>query len=182
MRLRPAIFFDRDGTLNVDTHYLYKPEEFRWIEDAPAAIRWANDHGYLAVVITNQSGVARGFYTEADVEKLHRWMNERLAEVDAHIDAFYYCPHHPEGAVAKYRKHCDCRKPGPALIEEACRALHIERSASFFIGDAERDMACAARSGLRGVRYEGGSLLTALLRGMGCDEHGGCDPDRFRGG
>ena len=172
-RLRPAIFFDRDGTLNVDTHYLYKTEEFRWIEDAPAAIRWANDHGYLAVVITNQSGVARGFYTEADVEKLHRWMNERLAEVDAHIDAFYYCPHHPEGAVAKYRKHCDCRKPGTALIEEACRALHIERSASFFIGDAERDMACAARSGLRGVRYEGGSLLTALLRGMGCDEHGG---------
>ena len=171
-RLRPAIFFDRDGTLNVDTHYLYKPEEFRWIEDAPAALRWANDHGYLAVVITNQSGVARGFYTEADVEKLHRWMNERLAEVDAHIDAFYYCPHHPEGAVAKYRKHCDCRKPGTALIEEACRALHIERSASFFIGDAERDMACAARSGLRGVRYEGGSLLTALLRGMECDEHG----------
>lgn len=171
--LRPAIFFDRDGTLNVDTGYLYKTEEFRWIEDAPAAIRWANDHGYLAVVITNQSGVARGFYTEADVEKLHRWMNERLAEVDAHIDAFYYCPHHPEGAVAKYRKHCDCRKPGTALIEEACRALHIERSASFFIGDAERDMACAARSGLRGVRYEGGSLLTALLRGMGCDEHGG---------
>lgn len=171
--LRPAIFFDRDGTLNVDTGYLYKTEEFRWIEDAPAAIRWANDHGYLAVVITNQSGVARGFYTEADVEKLHRWMNERLAEVDAHIDAFYYCPHHPEGAVAKYRKHCDCRKPGTALIEEACRALHIERGASFFIGDAERDMECAARSGLRGVRYEGGSLLTALLRGMGCDEHGG---------
>lgn len=171
--LRPAIFFDRDGTLNVDTGYLYKTEEFRWIEDAPAALRWANDHGYLTVVITNQSGVARGFYTEADVEKLHRWMNQRLAEIGAHIDAFYYCPHHPEGTVAKYRKHCDCRKPGTALIEEACGALHIERSASFFIGDAERDMECAARSGLRGVRYEGGSLLTALLRGMGCDEHGG---------
>lgn len=171
-RLRPAIFFDRDGTLNVDTGYLYQPEEFRWIEDAPAAIRWANDHGYLTVVVTNQSGIARGFYTEADVEKLHRWMNERLAEVGAHIDAFYYCPHHPEGTVAKYRKQCDCRKPGTALIEEACRALPIERRASFFVGDAERDMACAARAGLRGVRYAGGSLLTALLGGMGCDAHG----------
>ena len=106
-RLRPAIFFDRDGTLNVDTHYLYKPEEFRWIKDAPAALRWANDHGYLTVVVTNQSGVARGFYTEEDVEKLHRWMNERLGESGAHIDAFYYCPHHPEGTVAKYRKNCD---------------------------------------------------------------------------
>ena len=171
-RLRPAIFFDRDGTLNVDTGYLYKSEDFRWIEDAPAAIRWANDHGYLTVVVTNQSGIARGFYTEADVEKLHRWMNERLAEMGAHIDAFYYCPHHPEGTVAKYRKQCHCRKPGTVLIEEACRALHIERNASFLIGDAERDMACAARAGLRGVRYEGGSLLTALLGGMGCDAHG----------
>lgn len=171
-RLRPAIFFDRDGTLNVDTGYLYKPEEFRWTEDAPAALRWANAHGYLTVVITNQSGVARGFYTEADVEKLHGWMNARLAEMGAHIDAFYYCPHHPEGTVAKYRKHCACRKPGTALIEEACRALPIEKRASFLIGDAERDMACAARAGIRGVRYAGGSLLTALLCGMGCDEHG----------
>ena len=169
---RPAIFFDRDGTLNVDTGYLYKIEAFRWIEDSPDSLRWANDHGYLAVVVTNQSGVARGLYTEADVKKLHRWMNEKLAPLGAHIDAFYYCPHHPEGTVAKYRKTCDCRKPGTALVEEACRALHIDKRASFLIGDADRDMECAARAGIRGVRYEGGSLLTALLRGMECDEHG----------
>lgn len=169
---RPAIFFDRDGTLNVDTGYLYQPEAFRWIEDAPDALRWANDHGYLAVVVTNQSGVARGLYTEADVKKLHRWMNKRLGESGAHIDAFYYCPHHPEGTVAKYRKTCDCRKPGTALVEEACRALHIDKRASFLIGDADRDMECAARAGMRGIKYEGGSLLTALLRGVGCDEHG----------
>ena len=169
---RPAIFFDRDGTLNVDTGYLYQPEAFRWIKDAPAALRWANDHGYLVVVVTNQSGVARGLYTEADVKKLHRWMNENLAPMGAHIDAFYYCPHHPEGTVAKYRKNCDGRKPGTALVEEACRALHIDKRASFFIGDADRDMECAARAGLLGIKYEGGSLLTALLRGVGCDEHG----------
>ena len=168
---RPAIFFDRDGTLNVDTGYLYQPEAFRWIKDAPAALRWANDHGYV-VVVTNQSGVARGLYTEADVKKLHRWMNEDLAPMGAHIDAFYYCPHHPEGTVARYRKTCDCRKPGTALVEEACRALHIDKRASFFIGDADRDMECAARAGLLGIKYEGGSLLTALLRGVGCDEHG----------
>ena len=169
---RPAIFFDRDGTLNVDTGYLYRAEDFRWIEDAPAAIRWANNHGYLAVVITNQSGVARGLYTEADVEKLHRWMNDRLAAMGAHIDAFYYCPHHPEGTVARYRKACDCRKPGTALVEEACRALHIDKNGSFLIGDADQDMACAERAGLRGLKYEGGSLLKALLRGVGCDEYG----------
>ena len=169
---RPAIFFDRDGTLNVDTGYLYQPEAFRWIKDAPAALRWANDHGYLVVVVTNQSGVARGLYTEEDVKKLHRWMNEDLAPMGAHIDAFYYCPHHPEGTVARYRKTCDCRKPGTALVEEACRALHIDKRASFFIGDADRDMECAARAGLLGIKYEGGSLLTALLRGVGCDEHG----------
>ena len=168
----PAIFFDRDGTLNVDTGYLYQPETFRWIKDAPAALRWANDHGYLVVVVTNQSGVARGLYTEADVKKLHRWMNENLAPMGAHIDAFYYCPHHPEGTVARYRKTCDCRKPGTALVEEACRALHIDKRASFFIGDADRDMECAARAGLLGIKYEGGSLLTALLRGVGSDEHG----------
>lgn len=169
---RPAIFFDRDGTLNVDTGYLYQPEAFRWIKDAPAAIRWANGHGYLVVVVTNQSGVARGLYTEADVKKLHRWMNENLAPMGAHIDAFYYCPHHPEGTVARYRKTCDCRKPGTALVEEACRALHIDKRASFFIGDADRDMECAARAGLLGIKYESGSLLTVLLRGVGCDEHG----------
>ncbi|MBQ7477711.1 MAG: HAD-IIIA family hydrolase, partial [Selenomonadaceae bacterium] len=94
---KKAVFFDRDGTLNVDTDYLYKIEEFRWEEDAVEAIRYCNDKGWLVIVVTNQSGVARGYYTEADVERLHAWMNEDLQKHGAHIDAFYYCPHHPKG-------------------------------------------------------------------------------------
>lgn len=161
-----AIFFDRDGTLNVDTGYLYKPEDFRWIEGAPAAIRWANDHGYLVIVITNQSGVARGYYEEAAVEALHCWMNEELKGYGAHIDAFYYCPHHPEGQVARYAKACACRKPGAKLVEDACRDFAIDRKASLLIGDAQRDLDCAARAGIPGLRYSGGSLLDLLRVGL----------------
>ena len=91
---RGAVFFDRDGTLNVDKDYLYRIEDFEWLEDAPQAIRWANERGLLVIVITNQSGVARGYFAEEDVRRLHEWMNEDLARFGAHIDAFYYCPHH----------------------------------------------------------------------------------------
>ena len=117
-----AIFFDRDGTLNVDVHYLHRPEDFIWTEDAVAAIKYANDQGYLTVVITNQSGVARGYYDEEDILKLHAWMNDELKKNGAHLDAIYYCPHHTEGKIPKYTKQCNCRKPAPKMVNDACRA------------------------------------------------------------
>src|SRR3954471_4575031 len=95
--LRPAAFLDRDGVLNHDRNYVHTPEEFEWISGAQAAIKRMNDAGYYVIVVTNQSGVARGLYEEAAIHRLHHWMNEELAKTGAHIDAFYYCPYHPEG-------------------------------------------------------------------------------------
>ena len=164
---RAAVFFDRDGTLNVDKEYLYRIEDFEWMEDAPQAIRWANQEGFLVIVVTNQSGVARGYFTEDDVRRLHEWMNEDLARAGAHIDAFYYCPHLPNGRVDAYAKECNCRKPKPGLIERACADFDIDREASIMIGDKPRDVECAEAAGVRGVLYERGSLLQLLKKEMG---------------
>ncbi len=164
---RKAIFFDRDGTLNVDKNYLYKVGDFEWLGDAPKAIRWANEHDYLVIVVTNQSGVARGYFTEEDVRFLHAWMNEDLARFGAHIDAFYYCPHFPAGTVAAYAKECDCRKPKPGLVEKACADFDIDRKSSLLIGDKIRDIECAEAAGVRGVLYEGGSLAVFLEQEAG---------------
>ena len=158
-----AAFFDRDDTLNVDVHYLHRPEDFIWIEGAVEAIKYCNDQGYKVIVITNQSGVARGYYTEADVQRLHGWMNDDLAKYGAHIDAFYYCPHHPEGSVPQYAVACDCRKPGTRLLDEACADFGIDRAQSVMIGDKPIDVECAQKAGIRGIRYTGGSLLKCLL-------------------
>ena len=163
---KKAVFFDRDGTLNVDTDYLYKIEEFRWEEGAVEAIRHCNDKGWLVIVVTNQSGVARGYYTEADVERLHAWMNEDLQKHGAHIDAFYYCPHHPHGSVPEYTKDCTCRKPKPGLVLQAIEEHHIDPAASVLIGDGDRDVECAERAGVRGVKYEGGSLLDVVKKAI----------------
>ena len=163
-KLRRAVFFDRDGTLNVDKNYLYKIEDFEWLGDAPQAIRWTNEHDYLAVVITNQSGIARGYFCEEDVRRLHAWMNDDLNRFGAHIDAFYYCPHLPDGSIPAYTKVCDCRKPKPGLIEHAIRDFSIDRAASLGIGDKPRDIECAEAAGIRGVLFEGGSLLKLLQK------------------
>ena len=157
-----AIFFDRDGTLNVDVDYLHEPEKFIWTQGAIDAIRWANEHGYLVIVVTNQSGIARGYYDEAAVHRLHDWMNAELAAHGAHIDAFYYCPHHPEAPVPAYAKNCDCRKPAPGMLLRAIREHHIDPAASFLFGDGARDVAAAGRAGVKGVRYTGGSLCELI--------------------
>lgn len=163
-KLRRAVFFDRDGTLNVDKNYLYKIEDFEWLDDAPQAIRWANERDYLVIVITNQSGIARGYFGVEEVRRLHAWMNDDLRRFGARIDAFYYCPHLPSGSVPAYALECDCRKPKPGLIERALRDFAIDRRASLAVGDKPRDVACAAAAGVRGVLYEGGSLLELLQK------------------
>ena len=163
---KKAGFFDRDGTLNVNTGYLYKVEEFQWMEGAVEAIRYCNDRGWLAIVVTNQSGVARGYYAEEDVQRLHAWMNEELEKYGAHIDAFYYCPHHPKGSVPEYARECSCRKPAPGLVETACKEHGIDKSRSCLIGDKEWDVECAGRAGVKGILYPGGSLLEVLRRNM----------------
>lgn len=157
-----AVFFDRDGTLNVDVHYLHRSEDFKWIPEAKEAIKYVNDHGYLAILVTNQSGVARGYYPESDIRLVYDWMNEQLAAIGAHLDALYYCPHHPTGTVPEYTRVCTCRKPSPQLINDACVKYHIDKQQSYFVGDTDTDMKCAANAGIKAVRYQGGSLLQAI--------------------
>lgn len=157
-----AVFFDRDGTLNVDIHFLHRPEEFIWTEEAKAAIKYVNDQGYLAILITNQSGVARGYFPEHCVTDIYNWMNRELAKVGAHLDALYYCPHHPKGRIEQYRKVCDCRKPSPKFVNEACARFDIDKSQSYFVGDSDADMQCAKNANVKGIRYAGGSLLKLL--------------------
>ena len=161
-----AVFFDRDGTLNVDIHYLHRPEDFIWIPGAKEAICHVNDRGYLAILVTNQSGVARGYYPESDVQHVYDWMNSELQKVGAHLDALYYCPHHPEGKVPAYTKTCSCRKPATGLIDAACARFHIDRAKSYFVGDSDGDMLCAKNAGLKGLRYKGGSLLELVQQNI----------------
>jgi len=167
---RPAAFLDRDGVLNVDRGYVYQPADLQWIDGAPAAIRLLNKAGYLVVLITNQSGIARGLYTEADMHRLHDYMREELKREGARIDAIYYCPHHPEGTVARYTMACRCRKPGTGMLEQAAAEFSIDPARSFFIGDKDADMQAAAAFGIRGIRFhQQDSLLDVVRRQLAAD-------------
>lgn len=142
-----AIFLDRDGTINLEKNYLHRPEEFEFIPGAPEAVRLLKDAGYLVVVVTNQSGVARGYYAEADVERLHRHMDELLASHGTSIDRYYYCPHHPEQGENGYRIDCDCRKPLPGMLLTAAAELGIDLTASWMIGDKLVDVEAGMGAG-----------------------------------
>jgi D-glycero-D-manno-heptose 1,7-bisphosphate phosphatase len=160
---RAAVFFDRDGVLNQDGGYIYRPADFRWVPGAVEAVRMANRAGLLAFVVTNQSGVARGYYTEADVHALHDWMRARLADQGARIDDLRYCPHHPEATLPEYRRACDCRKPAPGMLLELIEAWGVDPARSVMIGDKDIDMAAARAAGVKGLLYDGAEPLSATL-------------------
>jgi D-glycero-D-manno-heptose 1,7-bisphosphate phosphatase len=146
-----AVFLDRDGTLIEDIGYLDRVdrvEMYPWTVDA---VRLLNRAGLRVVVTTNQSGIARGYFTEANVEEVHQHISSLLAEGGAHIDAYYYCPHHPEGTIHGYAQRCDCRKPGSGLIERAARELGLDPSHSFVVGDRWLDVRLARAVGARAV-------------------------------
>lgn len=144
-----AAFFDRDGTINVDVGYLHRPEDIVFVPGTPELIRKYNDDGWLVIVITNQSGVARGMFTEADVDRVHEAINDRLErEYGAHIDAFYCCPHLPE-----ITGPCTCRKPKPGLFLRAIREHDIDPHMSVSYGDAKRDEEASKAAGVRDFIY-----------------------------
>ena len=149
--LRPAVFLDRDGTIIDDVGYLEAIERIAWFPWTVDAIRALNRAGLPVVVVTNQSGVARGRFTEADVDATHRALDARLAAGGARIDAYYYCPHHPEGAVSEYARACDCRKPGRGLVDRAIRDLSVDPVRSFVVGDRWLDVGLARAVGARGL-------------------------------
>ncbi|MCF0155127.1 MAG: D-glycero-beta-D-manno-heptose 1,7-bisphosphate 7-phosphatase [Veillonella sp.] len=157
--MKKVLFLDRDGVLNVDTDYLHKAEDLQWMPGAQEALALAVQKGYTLIVVTNQSGVARGYYTEEDVQSLHQHMNQVLTAAGAPIEHFYYCPHHKEGAVAEYAKDCDCRKPKPGMLLEAMKNYDIDTAHSFLIGDSQRDVDAAQAAGVRGYLYKGDNLL-----------------------
>jgi D-glycero-D-manno-heptose 1,7-bisphosphate phosphatase len=148
---RRAVFLDRDGTLVDDRGYLDALDRLHVYAWTPDAIRLLNRAGFATVVVTNQSAVGRGIIDEAFLATVHATIDARLAEGRAHIDAYYHCPHHPEQALAPYRKACRCRKPGPGLIEQACQDLGLDASRSVMVGDRWIDVQCGHAAGAQSV-------------------------------
>jgi D-glycero-D-manno-heptose 1,7-bisphosphate phosphatase len=165
---KPVAFLDRDGVLNVDHGYVHRPERLEWVTGAPEAVRLLNDAGIAVIVVTNQSGVARGYFGEADVQRFHAHIQEQLRARGAHVDAFYYCPHHPQGTVAEFAIACDCRKPKSGMLERAARDFAIDRRRSFLIGDKDDDVAAAQAFGVRGIKFDAKaqSLLDVVRKAL----------------
>jgi D-glycero-D-manno-heptose 1,7-bisphosphate phosphatase len=147
----PAVFLDRDGTLIKDIGYLRFTREVALYPWSVDAVRALNQAGLPVVVTTNQSGVARGLLTEPMIEDVHRHLSLLLEAGGARIDAYYYCPHHPEATVASYRRRCDCRKPGCGMIERASADLDLDPARSFVVGDKWSDVGAARAAGARGI-------------------------------
>lgn len=163
-RTRPAVFFDRDGTLNHDGGYTHRVEDLVWMPQAREAIAHINERGYFVFVVTNQAGIARGYYDDGAVTAFHGAMQASLASVGGHVDAFEWCPHHPEAAIAAYRRDCSRRKPGPGMLLDLMAAWPVDTERSFLIGNSSADMEAARAAGLRALRYEGGSLVDIVAQ------------------
>jgi len=148
---RRAVFLDRDGTLIREKGYLSDPEKLELEPGAAEAVQILNRSGLPVVLVTNQSGIARGFYDEGDLEKVHLALHGLLERERARLDAVYACPHHPEGAVEAYRKRCSCRKPAIGMLRKAEKDLDLQLSGSYLVGDKRSDIQCARDGGLVGI-------------------------------
>ena len=156
---KSAVFLDRDGVINKDLGYVFKIDDVEWISGSIEAIKLLNKKNFLVFVVTNQSGVARNFYSENDVKKLHRWMKNILKEKNAIINEFSYCPHHPDAINRKYRRECNCRKPNPGMIDKIIKNWQIDRKSSFLIGDNDTDIEAAYKAKINGYKFTSNNLL-----------------------
>jgi D-glycero-D-manno-heptose 1,7-bisphosphate phosphatase len=163
-----AVFLDRDGTINVEKGYVHKTEEFELIPGVPEALRLLKNEGYLLIVVTNQSGVARGYYPMEAVHRLHRHMDEELARFGVAVDAYYVCPHHPEVGVDEFKMVCECRKPMAGMLMDAARDFAIDLASSYMIGDKPTDVEAGLKAGCRSM---------FLTTGHGANESSTVKPD-----
>lgn len=156
-----AVFLDRDGTLNEDTGYVRHPEDVRLLPGSGEAVRLLNQAGFVVVLVTNQSGVARGLMTTDDVDAVNERLGELLAESDAHIDGIYYCPHLPDGTVPAFTRECECRKPKPGLLLKAAEEMDLDLAASFMVGDSPRDVQAGKAVGAATILIDRGVPMGA---------------------
>ncbi len=158
--MTPAVFLDRDGTINEQMGYINHISRFHLLAGAADAIGKLNRAGIPVVVVTNQSGLARGYFPESLLVDVHEKMEKQLAMQDAHVDGIYICPHHPEAKEEKFRKNCNCRKPKNGLFESAAKDLHIDLARSYVVGDRWSDLKAADKCRAKGVL-----VLTGYGRG-----------------
>ena len=161
---RRAAFLDRDGVLNRDDGYVHRPEQIVWVPGAMDAVRWLNDHGYYVFVVTNQGGVAHGYYSEDHVHALHFWMQQQLQARGAHIDAFEHSPFHPDGVVEAYARESELRKPQAGMLHKLQREWTVELEGSFMVGDRDSDVTAAQAGGVPGHLFAAGNLLESVKR------------------
>lgn len=143
-----AFFLDRDGVINADHGYVSKPEDFEFLPEVFEACRRIQSAGYLIIIVTNQAGIARGYYSEADFQSLTTWMLARFAEEGVSITDVEYCPHHPTAGMGAYKQACQCRKPEPGMIIRACEKHNIDPGQSVMVGDKPSDMDAAINAGI----------------------------------
>ncbi|WP_076542227.1 D-glycero-beta-D-manno-heptose 1,7-bisphosphate 7-phosphatase [Shewanella sp. UCD-KL21] len=146
--MNKAIFLDRDGVINIDKGYVHLVDDFEYIEGVFEACLAFKKMGYMVVVVTNQSGIARGMYSEDDFHHLTEWMDWNFADKGVELDGIYYCPHHPEKGLGDYKQDCDCRKPKPGMLNSAAEFLKIDMSQSIMVGDKADDMRAAKAAGI----------------------------------
>ncbi len=146
-----AVFLDRDGTINVDKGYFYRPEEFEFEKGSVEAIRLLNEAGYRVFVISNQAGIALGHFNEKQVEELHTWLAAELEQYGARIDGFYYCPHHAKQGIGQYKTVCECRKPAPGLLLKAAEAWGLDLARSYMVGDHNSDVEAGRAAGVQSI-------------------------------
>ena len=156
--LRPAAFLDRDGVINKDKGYVYKISDFEWIVGAKESIKYLIEKGYYIFIVTNQSGIARGYYSEKDVILLHNYINDELKNIKAHIDEFFISPYHPVN-TNEYLHLSHLRKPETGMLDLAASKWPIDKSKSFLVGDKSIDMECAEKFCIKGYLYQDGNLL-----------------------
>lgn len=165
---RRAVFLDRDGTINVEKDYLCRVEDFEFIPGAPEAIRALKDAGFLVIVVSNQSGVARGYFGVAEVERLHAHIQSELAAFGTAIDAFYYCPHHPLEGIGSFRVDCNCRKGRPGMLFQGASEYGIDLTRSFMVGDKDADIEAGQAAGCTSILVlTGYGASTAKKSGLG---------------